>query len=110
VREFAAMRDDVREMIAALRARPDGGDPLAAVENEERKQMLAALFLSIHDVEPQADEVEEAVLAIRVSFLEQEQRRLRVAIDQAERAGNMDEALRLTRERQDVTRALRELE
>jgi hypothetical protein len=44
-----------------------------------------------------------------VSFLEQEQRRLRVAIDQAERAGKMDEVLRLTREMQDVTRLLREL-
>ncbi|HTW46453.1 MAG TPA: toprim domain-containing protein, partial [Acidobacteriaceae bacterium] len=109
-REFAALRDDVREMIAALRARSDGGDPLAALASEEQKRMLAALFLSIHDAEPQADEVEEAVLAIRVSFLEQEQRRLRLAIDQAERAGNMDEVLRLTRERQDVTRTLRELE
>jgi DNA primase len=109
-REFAALRDDVREMIAALRARPDGGDPLESLASEEHKRMLAGLFLSIHDAEPQADEVEEAVLAIRASFLEQEQRRLRVAIDQAERAGNMDEALRLTRERQHVTRTLRELE
>jgi DNA primase len=109
-REFAALRDDVREIIAALRARPDGGDPLAAIESEEPKRMLAALFLSIHDAEPQADQVEEAVLAIRVSFLEQEQRRYRVLIDQAERAGNMDEALRLTRELQAVTRTLRELE
>jgi DNA primase len=107
--EFAALRDDVREMISALRARPDGADALAALENEDHKRMLAALFLSIHDAEPQADEVEEAVLAVRASFLEQEQRRLRVAIDQAERTGNMDEALRLTRERQDVTRTLREL-
>jgi DNA primase len=108
--EFASLRDDVREMIAALRARPDGGDPLASLAGEEQKRMLAALFLSIHDAEPEADQVEEAVLAIRVSFLEQEQRRLRVAIDQAERAGDRDEVLRLTRERQDVTRILRELE
>jgi peroxiredoxin len=72
--------------------------------------MLAALFLSIHDSEPQPDAVEEAVLAIRLTFLEQEQRRLRVAIDQAERAGDADEVLRLTREMQDVTRRLRELD
>ena len=109
-REFAALRDDVRAMIGALRERPEAADPLGALADEEQKRMLAALFLSIHDAEPQADEVEEAVLAIRVSFLEQEQRRLRVAIDQAERAGKMDETLRLTRERQDVTRILRELE
>jgi DNA primase len=108
-REFAALRDDVREMMEALRAREDGADALAALVRDEHKRMLAALFLSIHDAEPQADAVEEAVLAIRVSFLEQEQRRLRVAIDQAERAGKMDEVLRLTREMQDVTRLLREL-
>ncbi len=109
-REFAALRDDVRLMIESLRARPDGGDPLAALTTEEQRQLLAALFLSIHDAEPQADAVEEAVLAIRRSFLEQEERRLRVAIDQAERSGNADEVLRLTRERQDVTRRLRELD
>jgi hypothetical protein len=72
--------------------------------------MLAALFLSIHDAEPESEAVEEAVLAIRLTFLEQEQRRLRVAIDQAERAGNADEVLRLSRERQDVERRLRELD
>jgi DNA primase len=108
-REFAALRDDVREMMEALRAREDGADALAALVRDEHKRMLAALFLSIHDAEPQADAVEEAVLAIRVSYFEQEQRRLRVAIDQAERAGKMDEVLRLTREMQDVTRLLREL-
>jgi len=42
--------------------------------------------------------------------LEQEQRRLRAAIDQAERAGNVDETLRLTRDNQDVTRCLRDLD
>jgi DNA primase len=109
-REFAALRDDVRQMIESLRARPDGGDPLAALATEDERRMLAALFLSIHDSEPQPDAVEEAVLAIRLTFLEQEQRRLRVAIDQAERAGDADEVLRLTREMQDVTRRLRELD
>ena len=108
--EFSALRDDVRQMIESLRARPDGGDPLAGLTTEEQRQMLAALFLSIHDAEPESEAVEEAVLAIRLTFLEQEQRRLRVAIDQAERAGNADDVLRLSRERQDVERRLRELD
>jgi len=109
-REFAAMRDDVRTMIEQLRARPDGADPLAALGTEEERRVLAEVFLSIHDAEPEADEVEEAVQAIRRSALEHEQRRLRAAIDQAERAGKMDEALRLTRECQDVMRRVRELD
>ncbi len=109
-REFAAMRDDVRTMIEQLRARADGADPLAALSTEEQRRMLAEVFLSIHDAEPEADEVEEAVQAIRRSALEHEQRRLRAAIDQAERAGKMDEALRLTRECQDVMRRVRELD
>jgi len=109
-REFASMRSDVREMIDQLRARPDGTDALAALQSEEQRRMLAAIFLSIHDAEPQADEVEAAVLAIRRGALEQEQRRLRTAIDQAERAGKGDEVLRFTRECQDVVRRLREID
>ncbi len=109
-REFAAMRDDVRAMVDRLRERPDGGDPLLAIEDAEQRKLLAELFLSIHDAEPGADDVEEAVVAIRRSALEQQQRRLRAEIDQAERAGKMDEALRLTREIQDVMRRVRELD
>ena len=109
-REFAAMRSDVREMIEQLRTRPDGTDALAALQSDEQRRMLAAVFLSIHDAEPQADEVEAAVLAIRRGALEQEQRRLRGAIDQAERAGKMDEVIRFTRECQDVVRRLRDID
>ena len=109
-REFGAMRDDLRAMIQQLRERGDGADPLAALVSEEQRRLLAEVFLSIHDAEPEADAVEEAVLAIRRTALEHEQRRLRAAIDQAERAGRMDEALRLTREMQDVTRRVRELD
>ena len=109
-REFGAMRDDLRAMIQQLRERGDGADPLAALVSEEQRRLLAEVFLSIHDAEPEADAVEEAVLAIRRTALEHEQRRLRAAIDQAERAGRMDEALRLTREMQDVTRRVRDLD
>jgi DNA primase len=109
-REFSAMRSDVREMVEQLRNRPDGADPLTALAAEEHRRLLAELFLSVHDSEPEADAVEEAVLAIRRTVLEQEQRRLRAAIDQAERAGNVDETLRLTRDNQDVTRRMRDLD
>lgn len=109
-REFAAMRSDVREMIEQLRLRPDGTDALAALQSDEQRRMLAAVFLSIHDAEPEADEVEAAVLAIRRGALEQEQRRLRAAIDQAERAGKMDEVIRFTRECQDLVRRLRDID
>jgi len=109
-REFSAMRSDVREMVEQLRNRPDGADPLTALAAEEHRRLLAELFLSVHDSEPEADAVEEAVLAIRRTVLEQEQRRLRAAIDQAERAGKVDETLRLTRDNQDVTRRLRGLD
>jgi DNA primase len=109
-REFSAMRSDVREMVEQLRNRPDGADPLTALASDDHRRLLAELFLSVHDAEPEADAVEEAVLAIRRTVLEQEQRRLRAAIDQAERAGNVDETLRLTRDNQDVTRRLRDLD
>jgi len=108
--EFAAVRSDFREIVECLRARPDGADPLVSISDEEQRRILAEIFLSIHDMDPQPEEVEAAVLAIRCTALEQEQRRLRAAIDQAERASNLDEALRLTRESQDVTRRLRELD
>ena len=108
--EFAAMRSDVRAMVEQLRARPDGGDPISALTDEDQRRTLAALFISIHDAEPDADKVDEAVLAIRLTALEQQQRRLRAAIEQAERAGKPEEALRLTHENQEVTRRLRELD
>lgn len=108
--EFATIRSDLREIVDQLRARPDGADPLTTLATEEQRRILASIFVSIHDTEPQPDQVDDAVHAIRCTALDQEQRRLRVAIDQAERAGNMDEALRLTRENQDVTRRLRELD
>lgn len=109
-REFAAMRSDVCEMVAQLRARPDGADPITALASEAHRQLLAAVFLSIHDTEPQVEEVEAAVTAICRTAHEQEQRRLRSAIEQAERSGRTDEVIRLTRESQEVTRRLRDLD
>jgi DNA primase len=109
-REFAAMRSDVRAMVEQLRNRPDGGDPLAALVNNEQRQMLAEMFLSIHDAEPEADEVDAAVLAIRRQAIEHEQRQLRVELEKAERARNAAEVMRLTHATQDTSRRLRDLD
>jgi DNA primase len=109
-RELVRTRPDVREIVERLRVRPDGSDPLAALADETQRQLLAGVFVSIHDAEPQPDDVEEAILAIRCSALQQEQRQLRAAIAQAERAGKFDEVLRLTRDNQEVTRRLRDLD
>jgi DNA primase len=109
-REFATIRTDVRAIVDQLRSRADGSDALSALATDEQRQMLASIFVSIHDTEPEADQVDAAVHALRSMALEKQQRSLRVAIDQAERAGKMDEVLRLTRDRQEVTRRLRELE
>jgi DNA primase len=109
-REFATLRSDLREIVEMLRARPAESDALSALATEEQRQVLAGIFVSIHDAEPEPEEVDAAVIAIRCTALQQEQRRLRADIEKAERAGNMDEVLRLTREMQDVTRLLRDLD
>ncbi len=108
--EFSALRSDVRAIVEQLRSRPDGADPMTALASPEQRQLLAELFLSIHDAEPDADSVEEAVLAIRIAALEQQQRQLRVAIEQAERAGNSDEVTRLSLIKTELDRRVRELD
>lgn len=108
--DFARVREDVTEIITLLRNRPHGSDPLAAIEDPQKKQLLASLFVSVHDAEPTAAEVEETVLAIRRIALQQQQRELRTAIAEAERAGRIEDALQLTREAQQIALRLRQLE
>jgi DNA primase len=107
--DFARVREDVTEIITLLRNRPHGSDPLAAIDDPQKKQLLASLFVSVHDTEPTAAEVEETVLAIRRIALEQQQRELRTAIAEAERAGRIEEALQQTRQAQQIALRLREL-
>lgn len=108
--EMAALRADVRAMVEQLRQRPDGADPLTTITDPAQRQMLAELFLSIHDTEPTSDDVDAAVLAIRRQALEQEQRQLRADIERAERAGNAAEVARLGGAKLDVDHRLRELD
>jgi DNA primase len=108
--EFGALRADVRTMIEQLRARPDGADPLTTITDPGQRQMLAELFLSIHDAEPTSDDVDAAVLAIRRQAIEHEQRQLRGDLERAERAGTPDDVLRLTRAIQEANQRLREVD
>jgi DNA primase len=108
--DFARIREDVQQMIHLLRAREAGVDPLAAMRQPQQKQILASLFVSVHDAEPAASEVEAAMLTIRRTALEQRQRELRGSILEAERTARIDDVLRLTREVQEIARRLRELD
>jgi DNA primase len=108
--EFAALRPDVRAIVERLRARADGADPMISIAEPAHRQLLAELFLSIHDSEPEPDEVDAAVLAIRRSALEHRQRELRLAIEKAERSGDTTEIARLTLTKTSLDRSLRELD
>jgi len=108
--DFARIREDVQQMVHLLRAREAGIDPLAAMQEPQQKQMLASLFVSVHDAEPASAEVEAAMLTVRRLALEQQQRELRGSILEAERTGRMEDALQLTRHAQEITRRLRELD
>jgi DNA primase len=108
--DFARIREDVQQMIHLLRAREPGTDPLAAMQQPQQKQILASLFVSVHDAEPAATEVEAAMLTIRRLALEQQQRELRGSILEAERTGRIEDALQLTRHAQEIARRLRELD
>jgi DNA primase len=108
--DLAVLRSDLREIIDDLRNRPDGSDPLSAVKNEEQRRMLVDIFTSVHDREPDANEVDEAILALRRESLHRQQRITRAAIALAERAANHTEVLSETHKLQAIVRRLRELD
>jgi DNA primase len=108
--DFAKMRSDVHQMVNCLRARPNGSDPMQCLAEHAQRQMLASIFISVHGAEPEVSDVEEAVMTVRRASLEQEQRALRAGLQEAERRGEADEVLRLTRRSHEVTRNLRDLD
>jgi DNA primase len=108
--DFARMRADVHEILNQLRARADGSDPLQALAQPAHRQVLAGVFVSVHGADPDPAHVEEAILTIRRSSLEQQQRQLRADLQSAERNGSMEQALGLTRQIQETARRLRELD
>jgi DNA primase len=108
--EFADLRSDVRDTIEQLRNRANEADPLTAIANDEQRQMLAKVLVSIHGREPSADIVDACIRAFRRKVMEEQQRKLRIAIAQAENSRNIDEMDRLTHENQTLTGRLRQLD
>jgi DNA primase len=108
--DFAKMRADVHDILAQLRNREENADPLQSLSAPEHRQLIAAVFVSVHGAEPSPENVEEAVATIRRSSLEQQQRALRAMLQEAERQGRADEVLTLTRQIHEIARRLRELD
>ncbi len=108
--EFTALRPDVLAIVEQLRARPDGADPMNSIAEPAHRQLLAELFLSIHDSEPEPDEVDTAVTEIRRLSFEHLRRETRVAIDRAERSGQAEEVGRLKRLLPELDRKIRTLD
>ncbi|MGC2161403.1 MAG: DNA primase [Silvibacterium sp.] len=108
--DFGRMSEDVREILSQLRTRPDGADPMQSLVEPRHRQMLAGVFVSVHGAEPELDHVESAILTLRRTSLEQEQRAVRAALQDAERAGKTDEVLALSRQAHEVAMRLRNLD
>jgi len=107
--DFAKMRSDVQEILNQLRARDNGADPLTSLENLEHRQLMANVFVSVHDAEPRPEDVEAAITSVRRSSLEQEQRACRNDIAVAERAGDVQKVIELTKKTQEFSVKLRGL-
>jgi DNA primase len=108
--DFGRMREDVREILNQLRTRETGADPMQSLTDAGHRQMLAGVMVSVHGAEPELDYVESAILTLRWTSLEQEQRAVREALQEAERAGKTDEVLALSRRKQEVDFRLRNLD
>ena len=48
VKPFAKMRADVHDVLAQLRTREYNADPLQCLSKPEYRQLLAAVFVSVH--------------------------------------------------------------
>ncbi len=108
--DFVKMRADVHEIVNHLRARPDNADPMQSLSDSNQRQLLAGIFVSVHGAEPETGHVESAIMTVRRTSLEQEQRSLRVALQEAERQGRGEEVLSLSRRAQQVALRLRQLD
>jgi DNA primase len=108
-KDLTALRTEVQEIIEQLRTRADL-DPFSAIPSESNRRLLASVFISIHDSEPTAEEVEQAVLALRRDSLNRQQRVARAAIGLAERSGNAQEVLSESHRLQEIIRRLQSLD
>ena len=108
--DFAKMRSDVHEILNHLRTREPGADPMQSLTDPAHRRMLAAIFVSVHGAEPEPEYVKEAVITVCCSALEQEQRILRSAMQEAERKGQTEEVLQLSRRAHEIALRLRSLD
>jgi DNA primase len=94
-------------LLTALRGR-EGEDPLAAIEDDAARGMLARVLMAEgRPLEP--GDVRAAIESLRRTSLEREQRQVRGAIAEAERRGDMGRMAELMRQKQELDRELREL-
>jgi DNA primase len=108
--DLSRLRQDLREIIDELRDRKVDEDPLAAISSDQNRQMLASVFISVHDAEPEIEGVEQAILALRRGSLLREQRITRASIAVAERNRDHREVASETLKLQDILRRLRSLD
>jgi DNA primase len=106
--DLTRLREDVREMLDRLRSREPDADPMRALEPEQR-QALAGVLVSVHGADPEPEHVNSAILTLRRASLERDQRAIRVALQQAERAGKVEEILSLSVKVQQIASQLRSL-
>lgn len=106
--DFTRMREDVREILDRLRSREPDADPMQSLEPEQR-QALAGVLVSVHGADPEPEHVNSAILTMRRASLEQEQRATRAALQEAERAGKVEEILSLSVKVQQIASQLRSL-
>jgi hypothetical protein len=81
---------------------------MQALEPEQR-QALAGVLVSVHGADPEPEHVNSAILTMRRASLEQEQRATRAALQEAERAGKVEEILSLSVKVQQIASQLRSL-
>ncbi len=107
--DFDRLREDVHEILEQLRAREAGADAMESLEQAHR-QALAGVLVSVHGAEPELDHVEAAILTLRRASLEQEQRAVRAALQDAERTGKVEEIMALSRKVHEIAMRLRNLD
>jgi glutathione S-transferase len=84
-------------------------DPLEALEQPSARTMVAQLLM--REREPvHGHELESALVTLEQHFVEQRQRRIRGAIGEAERKGDLAGVTALMTERMELDRRLRELD
>ena len=107
--DFARLREDVREILDRLRSRPPNADPMQSLDPDHR-QALAGILVSVHGADPEPEHLQAAVISLRRASLEQEQRAIRAALQEAERAGHPDEIIALSRKVHEIGIRLRNLD